>query len=63
MSKFDADFGCSLGAGCSSVLCQGSDHADHYPGLTTPQRASLAVQGCQRHVNWLMGQQLLLLRI
>lgn len=60
MSKFDADFGFSLGAVHSSVLCQDSDH---YPGLTTPQRASLPVQDCQRHANGLMGQQLLLLKI
>lgn len=60
MSKFDADFEFFLGAVYRSVLCQGFDH---YPGLTTPQRASLAVQGCQRHANDLMGQQLLLLRI
>lgn len=60
VSRFHADFGFSLDAGYSSVLCQGSDH---YPGLTAPWRASLAVQDCQRHVNWLMGQQLFLLRI
>lgn len=62
MSRF-ADLGFSGSTGYSSVLGQGAEHADCYSGVAAPQKASLAVQGSQRHVNWLMGLQLFLIRI
>ena len=63
MHGFDADLGFSVGIGYSFVLGQDAECAVHYLGLATPQRTSLAVQGSQRHGNWLMGQKLFLIRI
>lgn len=61
VSGFKDDFHFSVGTGYSCILGQGAEHADHYLCLTAPQKGSLAVQGSQRHVNWLTGQWLFLL--